>query len=178
MSDEPVVAPKSRASKPAMILQIDRPGEEAPLRFPAVIRNLAAGIATLEVHNPWTILDWETLKGRKGCLRLLTETGKVTDLRATVNWARYRVRGHESGDLSLSLQLIDADPAAQQLLSTYILHTSDDIKGFWSQYDQAQASRPKKPPITGIVVAALVLLLAAVVLQLSGVTGVKLWGWL
>ncbi|MFI5355538.1 MAG: hypothetical protein ACHQX0_08010, partial [Desulfobaccales bacterium] len=100
MSEEPVVAAKSRAFKPAMILQIDRPGEEAPLQFPAVVRNLAAGIATLEVNNPWTILDWETLKGREGRLRLLTESGKVTDLQATINWARYRVQGQDSGDLN------------------------------------------------------------------------------
>ena len=93
MPDEPFVAAKSRASKSAMILQIDRPGDEAPLQFPAVIRNLAAGVATLEVNNPWTILNWETLKGQGARLRLLAETGEVTDIRGTVNWARYSVQG-------------------------------------------------------------------------------------
>ena len=179
MLDEPVVAAKSRACKAAMILQIDRPGEEAPLQFPAVIRNLVAGVATLEVNNPWTILNWETLKGQVGRLRLLTGTGKVTDLRATINWARYKVQGQDSGDLNLSLQLTDSDPAAQKLLSEYIGHTSQDIKGFWNQWDQAQASRVNKtPPVTKIVVAALALLLTALALHLTGTTGAKLWGWL
>ncbi len=124
MPDELVVAAQSRAFKPAMILQIDRPGEETPLQFPAVVRNLAAGVATLEVNNPWTILDWETLKGQEGRLRLLTETGKVTDLRATINWARYCVQGQDSGDLNLSLQLTDSGSsrpeAARRIYSPYI----------------------------------------------------------
>jgi hypothetical protein len=179
MSEEPVVAAQSRAFKPAMILQIDRPGEETPLQFPAVVRNLVAGVATLEVNNPWTILDWETLKGQEGRLRLLTENGKVTDLQATINWARYRVQGQDSGDLNLSLQLTDPGPAAQKLLAEYIPHTSKDIKGFWNQWDQAQVSRaPKTPPVTKIVLAVLALLLVGLALQLTGATGVKLWGWL
>ena len=179
MPAEPVVAAQSRAFKPAMILQIDRPGEETPLQFPAVVRNLAAGVVTLEVNNPWTILDWETLKGQEGRLRLLTETGKVTDLRATINWARYCVQGQDSGDLNLSLQLTDRDPAAQRLLAEYIPHTSNDIKGFWNQYDQAQVSRsPKTSLVTKIALATLALLLTGLALQLTGATGAKLWGWL
>jgi hypothetical protein len=179
MSEEPVGAAKSTAFKPAMILQIDRAGEETPLQFPAVVRNLANGVATLEVNNPWTILDWETLKGQEGRLRLLTETGKVTDLRTTINWARYRVQGQDSGDLNLSVQLTDQNPAAQRLLAEYIPNTSKDIKGFWNQWDQAQVTRaPKTPPMTKIVVAVLALLLTCLALQLSGATGAKLWGWL
>jgi hypothetical protein len=177
MSDEPVVAAQSRAFKPAMILQIDRPGEETPLQFPAVVRNLAAGVATLEVNNPWTILDWETLKGQEGRLRLLTETGKVTDLRATINWARYCVQGQDSGDLNLSLQLTDSGLASQKLLSGYIAHTSKDIMGFWNQYDQTQVRRgPRMPLVTKIALATLALLLTG--LALTGATGIKLWGWL
>lgn len=177
MSAEPVVAAQSRAFKPAMILQIDRPGEETPLQFPAVVRNLAAGVVTLEVNNPWTILDWETLKGQEGRLRLLTEAGKVTDLRATINWARYCVQGQDSGDLNLSLRLTDSGLASQKLLSGYIAHTSKDIMGFWNQYDQTQVSRsPRMPLVTKIALATLALLLAG--LALTGATGAKLWGWL
>ena len=177
MPDEPFVAAKSRASN-AMILQIDRPGEGAPLQFPAVIRNLVAGVATLEVNNPWTILNWETLKGQGGRLRLLAETGEVTDLQGIFNWARYSVQGQDSGNLNLSLRLTKPDPAAQKLLSEFIPHTSKDIKGFWNQYDQAQGSRPKTMPVTKIVIAALALLVMGLALQLSGATGAKLWGWL
>ncbi len=179
MSDEAVVAAKSRAFKPAMILQIDRPGNETPLQFPAVIRNLAAGVATLEVNNPWTIMNWETLKGQGGRLRLLTEAGKVTDLRATINWARYRVQGQDSGDLNLSLQLNDPDPAAQKLLSEYIPHTTKDVKGFWNQLDQAQVIQvPKRSRLTKIALAALALLVTGLALHLSGATTQRLFGWL
>ena len=174
MSDEPVVAANSKASKAAMILQIDRPGNETPLQFPAVIRNLAAGVAILEVNNPWTILNWETLKGQEGRLRLLTAAG-VTDLRATINWARYRVQGQDSGNLNLSLQLNDSDPATQKLLSAYIPHTTNDIKGFWERYDQTQGSRvTKTPQVTKIVLAALAVLLTA--LAYKGAMAFKLWG--
>ena len=179
MSDEPVGAARNRAFKPAVILEIDRPGEEAPLRFPAMVRNLAAGIATLEVHNPWTILDWETLKGLKGCLRLLTESGKVTDLQGTINWVVYRVQEQDSGHLHLSLQLTDSGPAVPKLLREYIFHTSLDIKGFWNQWDQAQVIQvPTRSRLTKIVLVVLALLLTGLVLQFSGATGAKLWGWL
>ncbi len=178
MPDEPFVAAKSRASK-AMILQIDRPGEGAPLQFQAVIRNLVAGVATLEVNNPWTVLNWETLKGQGGRLRLLAETGEVTDLQGIFNWARYCVQGPESGNLNLSLQLTKPDPAAQKLLAEFIPHTSKDIKGFWNQWDQVQVSRgPKTTPVTKIVLAALALLVTGLALHLSGATTQRLFGWL
>jgi hypothetical protein len=180
MPDGHSFAAKSRASESAMILQLDRPAGEAPLQFPALIRNLVAGVVTLEVSNPWTILNWETLKGQGGCLRLLTETGEVSDLRGIVNYARYRVQGQDSGNLSLSLTLNNPDPSAQKLLSEYIPHTAKDIKGFWECYDQTQGSRAKKasPLPTKMSLAALVLLLAGLILQFTGVTALKLLGWL
>ena len=180
MPDEPLVAAKSRASKSAMILQIDRPGEEAPLQFPAVIRNLTAGVATLDVKNPWTILNWETLKGQEGRLRLLTETGEVTDLRGIVNWARYSVQGQDSGNLNLSLKLTDPDPAAQRLLSEYIPHTAKDIKGFWDRWDQTQVVQaPKLSPLTTkIGLGAMALLFVGLALQFSGAMGFKIFGLL
>lgn len=178
MYDEPVVAAKSSASKSAMILQIDRPGEGTPLQFPAVVRNLVAGVATLEVHNPWTILNWETLKGQEGRLRLLSETGEVTNLRAIINWARYNVQGQDSGNLNLSLQLIDPDLATQKLLSEFIPHSTKDIKGFWERWDETQGNKiPKKPPLpTKFILAALLLLLTGLALQLTGTMSIKLLG--
>jgi hypothetical protein len=180
MPDEPFVAAQSSASKLAMLLQINRPGEEAPLQFPAVIRNLVAGVATLEVNNPWTILNWETLKGQGGRLRLLTETGEVTDLRGIINWARYSVQGQDSGNLNLSLKLTDPDPTAQKLLSDYIPHSAKDIRGFWDRWDQTQVGRaPKSAPLpTKISLATLALLFAGLALQFSGATGFKIFGLL
>jgi len=179
MPDEHDPESPQRAFASAMILQIDRPGEEAPLQFPAVIRNLAAKTATMEVINPWTILNWETLKGQGGCLRLLAETGEVIDLQGTVTWAKYTVQGQDSGNLNLGLELVNPDPSAYKLLFENIPHTSKDIKGFWDRWDQAQVSQaPKVPPITPwIGFSALALLLSGLALQLTGTTGFKLFGW-
>jgi hypothetical protein len=163
-----------------MILQIDRPDEAAPLQFPVVIRNLVAGVATLEVNNPWTILNWESLKGQSGCLRLLNETGEVIDLKGTITWAKYRILSQDSGSLSLNLEMTDPDPLVQRQLIDCIPHPAKDIKGFWDRWDQAQAqARAPKPALipTKMAFTALALLLSGLVLQLSGVTGLKLVGW-
>jgi hypothetical protein len=163
-----------------MILQIDRPGEEAPLQFPAVIRNLASGVATLEVNNPWTIMNWETLKGQVAGLRLLAQTGEVTNLRGVINWARYSVQDQDSGSLSLSLQMTDPDPASQRLLSEFIPHTTKDIKGFWDRWDETQAIRaPKSSPLsTKTGLAVLALLFAGLALQFPGAMEFKIFGLL
>jgi len=168
-----------KASASAMILQIDRPGEETPLQFPAVIRNLAAGIATLEVNNPWTILNWDTLKGQGGCLRLLAEDGNVTDLKGKVTWTKYTIQGYNNGNLSLTLALTNPDPAAQKLLCDFIPHTSQDIKEFWERWDQTQAGKTSKRSIvpSGMAISALALLLTGLALQMTGTEALKLFGW-
>lgn len=181
MPEEPFPQPGKRTTEsPAMVLQIDRPGGEAPLQFPAVIRNLLAGVVTLEVKNPWTILKWDTLKGQVSCLRLLSGNGDITDLRGTITWAKYTVQGPNNGNLSLSLKLNDPDPLTQKLLSASISHTSEDIKGLWEKWDQAQnktgSSRLSVQPAK-IGLTALVLLLAGLALQLSEAQGFKLLGW-
>ena len=161
-----------------MILQIDRQGDEQSLQFSAVIRNLGAGLATLEVTNPWTIMNWETLKGRKGCLRLLSpETGKSTEIRGTVTWARYTVQDQENGHLNLGLELADPDQLAQKLLFEHITHTSDDIKGLWNRWDQARQSSHSSPFSIKMGFAAAVLLLGALAMQFAGPKGFKLFGW-
>lgn len=179
MTDAACPIPNSRASElSAMILQIDRPDEPAPLQFPALIRNLVAGVATLEVMNPWTILNWENLKGQSGCLRLLNQTGEITDLRGTITWAKYRILSQDSGNLSLNLELTDPDPIVQRQLIDCIPHPAKDVKGFWDRWDQAQAQPPKPSLIpTKLVCAALALLLSGLVLQLTGATGFILVGW-
>jgi hypothetical protein len=161
-----------------MILQIDRRGDEPSLQFSAVIRNLGSGLATLEVTNPWTIMDWETLKGRKGCLRLLSpETGDSTEIPGTVTWARYTVQDQESGQLNLGLELADPDQLAQKLLFEQITHSSDDIKGLWNRWDQARQSLPSGPFSIKMGFVATILLLGALAMQFAGPTGFKLFGW-
>ncbi|MCL4502498.1 MAG: hypothetical protein M1438_11695 [Deltaproteobacteria bacterium] len=180
MPAEPFVAAKNRASKPAMILRIHRPGGEAPLQFPAVIRNLVNGVATVEVNNPWTEMNWETLKGQGGSLRLLGETGEVTDLQGIINWTLYNVQDHDNGKLSLCLEITDLDPSARKLLAEYIPYTAKDIKGFWDQWDQTQESRAPKLPlvVTKGGLAALGLLFAGLALQFSGPLEFRLFGLL
>ena len=161
-----------------MILHIDPRGDEQPVTFAAVIRNLGAGLATLEVTNPWTVMNWETLKGRKGSLRLQShETGKSTDVRGTVTWARYLVQDQDSGLLSLGLALADPDQSALKLLFEHITHTSNDIKGLWNRWEQARGKSREKTFSTKIGVAATALLVGALAMQVAGPEGIKQFGW-
>jgi hypothetical protein len=160
-----------------MILEIDGQGHEQSLQFSAVIRNLGASLATLEVTNPWTIMNWETLKGRKGSLRLLSpETGKSTKIPGTVRWARYTVTDQENGHLNLGLELADPDRLAQKLLFEQITHTSEDIKGLWDRWDQSRQSPRSRPLSIKVGFVAAVLLLGALAMQFAGPKGFKLFG--
>src|SRR5512146_2303434 len=150
-----------------MILQIDRRGEELPLQFAAVIRNLGAGVATLEVANPWTVMNWETLKGRKGSLRLQSlETGESTDIQGTVTWARYTVQDQGGSLLSLGLALTEPDQLARQLLFEHITHTSEDIKGLWNRWEEVRQSSHARTLSTKIGVSGAALLFGALAMQL------------
>jgi hypothetical protein len=140
MSEE-LFSATSKAFPTAMILEIDQPVEDSPLQFPAVIRDLLGGVALLEVINPPTIMDWESLKGREGRLRLLTETGEVADVRGFVNWARYSVHGLDLDILNLGLALTDPDTSIQKLLTECIQHPAKDLASFWDRWDQAQENK-------------------------------------
>ncbi len=166
------------AESSAMILQIDRPGAEGGLKFPAMIRNLAGGVVTLEINNPWTIMNWETLKGLKGCLRLQSSgTGEPTEIRGTVTWARYTVQDQESGHLNLGLELADPDQLAQKLLFEHITHSSDDIKGLWNRWEQTRQPSHSSPFSIMMGFTATALLLGALAMQFAGPKGFKLFGW-
>ncbi len=161
-----------------MILHIDRRGEEQPLRLAAVIRNLGAGLATLEVANPWTVMEWETLKGRKARLSLQSpETGKSIDIRGTVTWARFTGQEEATGLLSLGLALAEPDQLAKQLLFEHITHTSDDIKGLWNRWEQVRQSSSPRTLSTKIGFGATALLFGALAMQLAAPQGVKIFGW-
>ncbi len=70
--DGPLVRGRpSEASR--LMLQIERPDNEAPLQFPAVIRNLAAGEVTLEVKKP---LDYPEMGNPQGLWRLPSPSGR------------------------------------------------------------------------------------------------------
>lgn len=161
-----------------MVLHIDRRGEELPLQFAAVIRNLGAGLATLEVTNPWTVMNWETLKGRKGCLRLQSsETGKSADIRGTVTWARYTTQEEGGSLLSLGLALADPNRLARKLLFEHITHTTEDIKGLWNRWEEVRQSSHTRTLSTKIGVGATALLFGALAIQLVAPQGFKIFGW-
>jgi len=165
--------------RPALILQIGNPMDGIPLRFPAVVRNLVEGVVTMEVEDPWTTLNWETLKGRTGSLHLLSDTGLVTELQGSVTSATYTVLDQDHGQLHLGLKL--ADPAAaKMLLFEHLPYITADIKSLWGRWDQArQAPEPAAFSFsTRIGLVALILLLSGVALQLMWPKPCKLLGWL
>ncbi len=161
----------------AVILQIDPPGGGSPLKFPAVVRNLAIGVVTLEVNNPWIILNWNTLKGQGGCLRVPSGSEEFADLRGTVTWARYYVQGQDSGHLRLGMVLGAPDQTARRLLVRHISHTAEDIKGLWERWDLARPTPGPEAFSAKIGFAALALLFAGVSLQMAEPKGYKLVGW-
>ena len=164
---------------PALILQIGHPMDGTPLRFPAVVRNLVEGMVTLEVEDPWTLLNWETLKGRTGSLHLLSDTGIVTELQGSVTWATYTVLDQDHGQFHLGLKL--ADPAAaKMLLSEHLPYITADIKSLWDRWDQAR----QVPELAAfsfssrIGLAASILLICGVAQQLMWPKPYKLLGCL
>ncbi len=178
MSDERHQSWYSTPDSSVMILHLDPRGDDRPVQFAAVIRNLGGKNATLEVANPWTIMDWETLKGRKGFLRLQSDdTGKATDIRGTVTWARYAVQDQTSGKLSLGLELAQPDQLAHKLLYDNITHSSNDIKGLWNKWDQVRHASQPKTFSTKLGLAATILLVGALGMQLTSTQGFKLFGW-
>jgi hypothetical protein len=173
----PAETPRSAPESSGLIFKIQRPGDDRPLQFPAKILNLSGGIVTLEVKNPWINLQWDTLKGQKGCLLLLSAgTKEVTDIRGTVAWVR--LTAPDVDNLSLGLQLVSPSLAAHKQLVGHIPHTSDDIKGLWDRWEEArQSSTASRAVSTKIGYTAVVLLIAGLALQLAEPQGYKLVGW-
>ncbi len=171
---------RNRASRSStLMIEIERPGNEATLQFPAVIRNLATGVVTLEVKNPWSIMNWDTLKGQKAHLRLLSaETEEITEIGGTISWARYTVQDQGHGRLGLALKLANANSAEQKLLYDYMPQTTDDIKGLWEKWEEAQQTvEPESMAAKLTFFAALALLLVGLALQLAGGQSLKIFGW-
>jgi hypothetical protein len=172
----PAKTSRSASEPSGLIFKVHRPGDDRPLQFPAKILNLSGGVVTLEVKNPWISLQWDTLKGQRGYLLLLSAgTEVVTEIRGTVAWARQTAQGAAS--LSLGLQLASPSLAAHKQLIEHIPHTSDDIKGLWDRWDQARQSSASRAVSTKIGYTAVVLLATGLALQLAEPQGYKLVGW-
>jgi hypothetical protein len=177
MSDDH--GPESRRRVPeasALILQIDRSIEGSPQCFPAIVRNLVDGVVTLEINNLWAFPNWETLKGRGGCLKLHSGNGGVTDLQGTVTWSGYTALDLDRGQLHLGLKL--ADPSsAQKLLSSYLPHITEDIKSLWERWDQAREAPEPAALSAKTSFAAMSLLTSGLALQLVWPQPYKLFAW-
>lgn len=173
----PGETPRSARESSGLVLQIQRPGDDRPLQFPAKILNLLGGVVTLEVKKPWVSLQWDTLKGQWGCLLLLSAgTEEVTEIRGTVAWARQTAQGADN--LSLGLELASPSLADHKQLIEHIPHTSDDIKGLWDRWEEAhQSATASRAVSTKIGYTAVVLLAAGLALQLADPHGYKLLGW-
>jgi hypothetical protein len=162
-----------------LILQIDRPGGGPALQFPAMVRNIAGGVITLEVNNPWTVVNWETLKDQGGCLRLSSsETGESIEVGGAITWVKYTVKDQENSLLNLRLKLTKPDPATLKLISGYIPRISGDIKEFWDRWEQVQQiSKPEKSSNTTGFVLAAILLVGGLACQLMEPKGYQVFGW-
>jgi hypothetical protein len=173
----PAKTPRSASALSGLIFQVQRPGDDRPLQFPAKILNLSGGVVTLEVKKPWISLQWDTLKGQRGGLLLLPAgTEEVTEIRGTVAWTRQTAQGADN--LSLGLELASPSVASHKQLIKHIPHTSDDIKGLWDRWEEArQSSAASRAVSTKIGYTAVVLLAAGLALQLAEPQGYKLVGW-
>ncbi len=137
---------KSSRDPSDVILQINRPGQ-AMLQFPAVIRNLTGEVVSLQVVNPWTLVQWDSLHGLEGRLRLLTNgTGELINFPGKVAMVRY-FPGRDKGVLNLGLALDQLTPAAWRVLNEHIPNRPRDIQLLWERWEQAQ-----KPPSEGAAV--------------------------
>ena len=176
-SDGPAETPTSARESSGLIFKVQRPGDDRPLQFPAKILNLSGGVVSLEVKNSWISSQWDTLKGLKGCLLLLSAgTEAVTDIRGTVAWARPTAPGADS--LNLGLELASPTLAAQKQITSHIPHTGDDIKGLWNRWEEAQQSATASRTVsTKIGYTAVLLLTTGLALQLAESQGYKLVGW-
>ncbi len=162
-----------------VILQISRPGK-ATRQFAAVIRNLTAGVASLEVTDPLAILEWEDLKGQSGRLRVLANgNGKLINFPGKVVRVRCFARGRGKGFLSLDLLLDQHTAAAQKLLSEHLPNRPRDIQGLWERWDQARqpsAQRAALPTRLGLV--GVTLFFCGLIMHTRGAGPHQLFAWM
>jgi hypothetical protein len=121
-----------------VLLQIG-PSGKTTRQFSAVIRNLRAGVASLEVINPLASMKWEDLNGQGSRLRVPANVnGEPVNFPGKVVRVRHFARGRDKGLLSIDLVLDQPTAAAQKLLNEHIPKRPRDIQGLWERWDQAR----------------------------------------
>ena len=162
-----------------VILEIGRPGKETR-QFPAVIRNLRAGLVSLEVTNPRDLKEWKGLKGQGGRLYIPANGGgEPGNFPGKVVRVRHFARGRDKGLLSLDLILEQPTAAAQKLLNEHIPNRPRDIQGLWERWDQARqpsAQRVALPIRLGFV--GVTLLFCGLIMHPGGAGPHQLFAWI
>lgn len=162
---------------PSIFLEID--AEDTPIRAPVLIKNLTDDLVTVEVESPWYLVFWayEDLLGRGGDLRLTRQgDGETVNIRGQVAWARYL--GEKKRQLALGLKLARPNQAIIKLLKNSMAHTPKDLKGLWDRWDQDHKRQQDSLVDRKVYLAALVLMVAGLLLQLPGLQSFKLLGWI
>ena len=161
---------------PSLVLEIVGQDGQTPFLIPVQAQTLSMGLVTVAVTQPWVIADWERYHGRNCVLRLEGPSGEqLIDINAKISWSKSS--DDSQSPLSLGLQI--ANPAGEALkrLSDHVTHCSQDVKGLWERYDQVRTIPNYSHLAQQFYLAGLVLLLAGVVLQFSGSSTFKMFGW-
>jgi len=159
-----------------LYLEIADGEAETPLLMPVTIQGLSKGGVTVTMTTPWFIGDWEHYRNRD-CILRLEGSGNQPGLtiNAKISWSK--ISGDGRSPLSLGLRMIKPPREAGKRLSEQITHTSQDIKGLWERYDQVQEIPAHSYLMQHFYIAVLGLLLAGLLLQLTGSHSFKMLGW-
>jgi hypothetical protein len=162
-----------------VILQICPPGKTMR-QLAAVIRNLTAGVASLEVISPLALTEWEGFKGQGGRLRVLdNETGGLINFPGKVVQVRYFSRVRDKRLLGLDLLLDQHSAAAQKVLNEYLPNRPRDIQELWERWDQArQPSAPRTGLTTHLGFVGVTMLFCGLILHTGGGEPHPLLGWM
>jgi hypothetical protein len=161
-----------------VILEISRPGKETQ-QFPAVIRNLRAGVVSLEVENPLASKEWEDLKGKGGRLCVPANGGgEPGNFPGKVVAVRHFSQGRDKGLLNLDLVLGRPTAAAQKIINGHIPFHHRDMQGLWERWDQVRqpsSQRAALPIRLGLV--GVTLLLCGIIMNTGGAEHHPLIAW-
>jgi hypothetical protein len=165
---------------PSIILEIaDRTGMargKAPTKVPVVIKNLSGEVVTLEMEHFFHVPGWQDLEGSGVTLSLTPpENDKPINVQGTVTWTGYSHTDHPR--LNVGLRLVRPTLATRKLLEEHAVHTPQDIKGLWDQWDEVHGSADGWPD-RKIHFAGLTLVIAGLALQLPEPSLLKILGWI
>jgi hypothetical protein len=177
MTSDHFKAEATTTGSPSFMLEVAGRKEPTPLLIPVLIQNLSMGGVTLAVTNPWGIADWDRYRGEDCVLRVGDPGGQeVVNIKAKIAWTKFGGQGQPP--LSLGLHLTKAPKEALKQLNNLLTHTSQDIKGLWDRYDQVRTLQGQSHLVHHCYIAGLVLLVGGLVLQFTGSSPYKMWGWI